>query len=169
MTTTSSPRTIDTAAFTGRTDYPLTVVTTIGPEGELSGCLAGFTTQCSIDPVRYLVCISRTNHTFDVISRATVLGLHLLGADQAGTASLFGERSGDSVDKFDGLRWHAGPTGVPVLDECAAWMAAGIIGRFDVGDHEAQFVYPIETRTGSATGLLTRANAPDLHPAHPID
>ena len=85
--TTTTQRAIDTTAFTDRTDYPLTVVTTIGPDGELSGCLAGFTTQCSIDPLRFLVCISRVNHTFDVVSRATMLALHLLGEDQVDTAS----------------------------------------------------------------------------------
>jgi flavin reductase (DIM6/NTAB) family NADH-FMN oxidoreductase RutF len=166
---TSSQRAIDTAAFTDRTDFPLVVVTTIGPDGELSGCLAGFTTQCSIEPVRFLVCISRVNHTFDVITRSTVMALHLLGEDQADTASLFGELSGDQVDKFDDLGWHPGPAGVPVLDECVAWMAAGIIGRFDVGDHEAQFIYPMDARAGTSTGLLTRASAPDLQPAHPVD
>jgi flavin reductase (DIM6/NTAB) family NADH-FMN oxidoreductase RutF len=165
--TTTSQRAIDTAAFTDRTDYPLTVVTTIGPDGELSGCLAGFTTQCSIEPLRFLVCISRANHTFEVISRATILGLHLLGDDQDDTASRFGEFTGDRVDKFHGLRWHPGPGGVPVLDECVAWMAAGIIGRFDVGDHEAQFVYPIDAQAGPATGLLLRSTAPDLQAGHP--
>ena len=48
-------------------------------------------------------------------------------------------------------------------------MAAGIIARFDVGDHEAQFVYPIDAQAGPATGLLLRSSAPDLEPAHPVD
>ncbi len=165
--TTTTQRAIDTEAFTDRTDYPLTVVTTVGPDGERGGCLAGFATQCSIEPLRFLVCISRANHTFDVISRATVLALHLLGSDQGATASAFGERSGDTVDKFAGLRWHPGPAGVPILDECVAWMVAGIIGRFDVGDHEAQFAYPIDAGVGVASGLLTRTNAPSLQAAHP--
>jgi flavin reductase (DIM6/NTAB) family NADH-FMN oxidoreductase RutF len=66
-------------AFVERTDYPLIVVTTASPHGELSGCLAGFITQCSIEPPRFLVCISKTNHTFDVVTRSEVLALHLLG------------------------------------------------------------------------------------------
>ena len=156
-----------TAAFTGRTDYPLIVVTTAAPDGERSGCLAGFTTQCSIDPMRFLVCLSLVNHTFDVATRATVLGLHLLGQDQVATASLFGEVSGDTVDKFAGTAWHPGPAGVPILNDCAAWMAVSIVERIDVGDHQAIVASPLDAGPGPARGLLTYGSAPSLDPGHP--
>lgn len=34
-------------------DYPMLIVTTRSG-GELDGCLVGFSTQCSIDPARFL-------------------------------------------------------------------------------------------------------------------
>ena len=46
-------------------DIPMFVVTAASG-GERSGCLVGFSTQTSIDPPRFLVCISRANHTFGV-------------------------------------------------------------------------------------------------------
>ena len=141
-------------AFTDRTDYPLVVVTTAAPDGERSGCLAGFTTQCSIEPLRFLVCLSRVNHTFEVARRASALGLHLLGSDQAATAARFGELSGDQVDKFAGIGWRSGPLGVPILDDCAAWMVVEILDRFDVGDHQALHTSPIDAGAGPAAGLL---------------
>ena len=161
--------TADPDAFTDRTDYPLVVVTTVADDGERSGCLAGFTTQCSIDPLRFLVCLSRANHTFEVARHATVVCLHLLGLDQVDTASLFGELSGDEVDKFAGTAWHPGPGGVPILDDCAAWMAVGILDRFDVGDHEALYTSPIDAGPGRAAGLLTLGSAPSLEAGHPAD
>jgi flavin reductase (DIM6/NTAB) family NADH-FMN oxidoreductase RutF len=160
---------VDTDAFTDRTDYPLMVVTTAAPDGERSGCLAGFSTQCSIDPVRFLVCLSRVNHTFEVARRSSALCLHLLGDDQHAEASLFGELSGDDVDKFAGIGWHAGPDGVPILDDCAAWMAVGILDRFDVGDHQALYTTPLAAGRGRAHGLLTFGNAPSLEAGHPTD
>ena len=45
----------DLATFFDRVDYPLYVVTVRSPDGEMSGCLAGFVTQCSIDPPNFLV------------------------------------------------------------------------------------------------------------------
>lgn len=81
------------------TDYSLYVVTACAND-EPSGCLAGFVTQASIDPVRFIVCVSKINHTFGVALTSPGLGLHLLGADQRDTASLFGEQTGDVIDKF---------------------------------------------------------------------
>jgi len=160
-------RSVGTDAFTDRTAYPLVVVTAVGEDGSLGGCLAGFLTQCSIEPTRFLVCISKANHTFDVADHASVLCLHLLGADQVATASLFGEESGDLVDKFAHTPWHRGILGVPVLDDCAAWLVVGIIQRIDVGDHQALLTYPVVGGTGPWNGLLTNRNVPPLEAGHP--
>ena len=156
-------------AFTDRTEYPLLVVTTLSADGERSGCLAGFATQCSIEPLRFLVCISRANHTFGVVQRATVLALHLLGVEQTETAALFGTLTGDYVDKFALVGWHDGPGGVPVLDDCAAWLAGEILFRVDAGDHEAHVIHPLDGGDGSMPGLLTCHNAPPLTAGHPAD
>jgi flavin reductase (DIM6/NTAB) family NADH-FMN oxidoreductase RutF len=156
-------------AFVDRTDYPLVVVTTASPDGERSGCLAGFTTQCSIDPPRFLICISKENHTFDVVTRSEVLALHLLGEDQSDTASLFGETTGDDVDKFAGIGWRASTLGVPVLDDCAAWLVVGILRRINAGDHMALMTSPIVGGPGSRSGLLTFRSAPPLEAGHPAD
>ena len=156
-------------AFVDRTVYPLVVVTTVAADGERSGCLAGFLTQCSIDPVRFLVCISRANRTFEVVTRASVLALHLLGEDQDSEASLFGEETGDRTDKFARTRWHPGTLGVPVLDECAAWLVVGIVRRVDVGDHLGLVAYPIDGGPGTHGGVLSNRNAPPLEAGHPAD
>ncbi len=153
--------------FTDRSVYPLTVVTTLTEDGELAGCLVGFVTQCSIEPPRFLVCVSKANHTYDAVMRASVLGLHLLGREQGATASLFGELSGDDVDKFADTAWHPGVLGVPVLDDCAAWLALGIIQRIDVGDHVALLTYPVVGGAGRRDGVLTNRNAPPLEAGHP--
>jgi flavin reductase (DIM6/NTAB) family NADH-FMN oxidoreductase RutF len=60
----------------------------------MSGCLAGFVTQCSISPPNFLVCISKVNHTLVVAQHSSGMGLHLLGADQVDLARLFGEETG---------------------------------------------------------------------------
>jgi flavin reductase (DIM6/NTAB) family NADH-FMN oxidoreductase RutF len=157
-------------AFTGRVDYPLSVVTVSGGDDEVSGCLAGFTTQCSIVPPRLLVCISKVNHTYFVAERARVMALHLLGEDQHSLASLFGELTGDSVDKFSRCEWRRGDTGAPVLSHCAAWLEGTVLDHFGVGDHEAFVMSPVGGGRGDRPGLLTLKDATDLdagHPAHP--
>lgn len=156
-------------AFTDRTDYSLVVVTTITAEGERSGCLAGFVTQCSIEPPRLLVCISKVNHTFGVAQHPRLLAVHLLGERQSDLASLFGEQTGDRVDKFSQVGWHPGPDGVPLLNDCAAWLVVDVLDRFDVGDHQALLTAPRDGGTGNQSGLMTIRNAPPLDAGHPAD
>jgi flavin reductase (DIM6/NTAB) family NADH-FMN oxidoreductase RutF len=155
------------AAFTDRVDYPLLVLTIGTPDHELSGCLVGFATQCSIVPPRFLVCVSKVNHTFFVSERSDGLALHLLGDEQTAMASLFGEESGDSVSKFNHCAWSPGVTGAPVLDDCAAWLEGRVLDRFDVGDHRALLVRPLTGGPGNQSGVLTYRNAPDLDAGHP--
>lgn len=152
-----------------RADYSLYVVTSVDVDGERSGCLAGFVTQCSIEPTRFIVCVSRANHTFHVVQKADAVGLHLLGAGQKQLASLFGETTGDDVDKFSRCEWAAGATGVPVLVDCAAWIEGVIDDRFEVGDHQALLVTPTAGGAGPRSSSLTSQHAPRFEPGHPAD
>jgi flavin reductase (DIM6/NTAB) family NADH-FMN oxidoreductase RutF len=129
-------------------DAPMAIVTAAAPDGRRSGCLVGFWTQCSIHPPRVLVCISKTNHTFAVATDAPVLAVHWLGADHGELAELFGGTLGEAVDKFEHCSWHAGPGGVPVLDGVKGWVAGPVVGRFEVGDHEA---FVVDAESGDAT------------------
>jgi flavin reductase (DIM6/NTAB) family NADH-FMN oxidoreductase RutF len=153
-------------ALTERADYPLYVVTAGAQEG-MSGCLAGFVTQSSMEPVHFLVCISKINHTFEVAQRSPGLAIHLLGSDQRAVASLFGEATGDEVDKFARVRWSSGLTGAPVLAECAAWLEGRIIDRMDAGDHEAFLIDVCVGGPGGHAGRFMLADASDFEAGHP--
>src|SRR3712207_2418732 len=85
-------------------DYPMFIVT-VTDGTEHSGCLIGFATQCSINPPRFLVCLSDKNHTFRVAREAEVMVVHLVPASADGLAELFGSRTGDDVDKFSLCEW----------------------------------------------------------------
>ena len=157
-------------AVTALLDYPMLVVTTAagsGEDRERSGCLVGFATQASISPPRFLVGLSEANHTYRVALRASALAVHLLGADQDELARLFGEETGDRVDKFASCAWHDGPDGVPVLDDAVACFGGPVRDRIPLGDHVGFLVEPTwgEVRRASAP-LLGFARAKRLHPGH---
>jgi flavin reductase (DIM6/NTAB) family NADH-FMN oxidoreductase RutF len=148
-------------------DAPMLVVTTVAG-GERSGCLVGFHTQCSIEPARWLVCISVVNHTYRIVHGAQYLVMHFLREDQFELARVFGAETGDAVDKFAQCAWHDGPGGVPVLAGCD-WIAGHIIGRLDLGDHEGQLVDVIDAGRdhpgGSQLGFQQVERLPPGHPA----
>jgi flavin reductase (DIM6/NTAB) family NADH-FMN oxidoreductase RutF len=137
------------------TDTPMVIVTAAAPDGRRSGCLVGFSTQCSIHPPRVLACISQTNHTLGVATAANALAVHWLTDDDRDLAELFGGETGDEVDKFERCRWRAGPFGVPVVEGVRGWVAGPVIGRYDVGDHIA-FVIDVEA------GAVEEPAAPEL-------
>ena len=155
-------------AFLERIDFPYYVVTVRTTDGEMSGCLAGFVTQCSIDPPNFLVCIAKVNHTFGVAERSDAMGLHLLGDKQHELARIFGEETGDLVDKFAQCDWRLGPTGAPLLVDSAVSMEGHILGHFSAGDHEAFMVRAERALSGEHAGLLTYRDAPHFRPGHPL-
>jgi flavin reductase (DIM6/NTAB) family NADH-FMN oxidoreductase RutF len=155
-------------AVTNAANYPLYVVTAIAG-GEMSGCLVGFVTQSSIAPVQFIICVSKANHTYGIAQRSEGLVLHLLGSDQIEVASLFGETTGDLVDKFSAVPWVAGVSGAPRLTECVAWIEGSIIGSFDAGDHEAFLVTVIDGGPGSQPGRLMLEDVSGFEPGHPAE
>jgi flavin reductase (DIM6/NTAB) family NADH-FMN oxidoreductase RutF len=165
---TGQGQTEDLAPYFARVDYAYYVVTVQADDGAPSGCLAGFVTQCSIDPPNFLVCISKVNHTYAVAQRSTAMGLHLLGADQVELARRFGEETGDLVDKFAGLDWETGPHGAPLLAESAVSVEGLVLGHVSVGDHDAFMLSGSRSVDGGHSGLLTYRTSPPINPGHPL-
>jgi flavin reductase (DIM6/NTAB) family NADH-FMN oxidoreductase RutF len=142
-------------------------VVTVAGGGERDGCLVGFTTQCGIDPVRFLVCLSTANRTYRIARSARLLAVHLLGAGQHELAALFGEQTADETDKLGRCAWQPGPDGVPLLDACPHRLVGEILDRLDLGDHHGFLLRPVEARAGLAEPPLMFAAVRDLQAGHP--
>ena len=150
----------------GDLDYPMIIVTAAA-RGERGGCLVGFSTQCSINPPRFLVCISKRNATYRAARVADVLAVHFLTRDDRALSELFGEQTGDDIDKFTHCTWDAGPNDVPLLRDVAGYYVGRVLERYDVGDHEACLLEPIaaEWRREVAPQLGFR-DVKDMEPGH---
>jgi flavin reductase (DIM6/NTAB) family NADH-FMN oxidoreductase RutF len=154
--------------FVSGLDYPMFIVTAAAAGTPArAGCLVGFATQCSIDPARFLVCISKNNHTCSVARAAAVLGVHLLGAHQLGLAALFGEACSDEVDKFADVPWRLGAGGVPLLTECPHSFVGEVLEQTDLGDHIGFVLAPTDVSAPEDTRPLCFSQVRHLHPAHP--
>jgi flavin reductase (DIM6/NTAB) family NADH-FMN oxidoreductase RutF len=152
-------------------DYPMYVVTAAAADdGERAGCLVGFAGQCSIDPPRFLVCLSTRNRTYRVAQRSDVLAVHLLAADDHDNAELFGGETGDEIDKFARCRWEPGLAGMPVLLDAVGWFAGRVLERIDLGDHVGHLLAPLaDTGRPPAreVAVLTFHAARTVSPGHP--
>jgi len=148
-------------------DTPMYVVTTAAGD-ERDGCLVGFASQCSIDPPRFGVWLSKENRTYRISLSATTLVVHLLREGDQDLAQLFGGETGDEVDKFEDVDWRPGPDGCPVLTRCD-WFAGSVVERIDTGDHVAFLLTPHEgVCERSGTRQLGMQEIGDIEAGHPI-
>jgi flavin reductase (DIM6/NTAB) family NADH-FMN oxidoreductase RutF len=151
----------------GALDLPMFAVTVVAADdGERSGCLIGFATQCSISPGRFLACISIKNHTAGVIARATHVAVHVVGDDQRDLAELFGGKTGDEVDKFARCEWSEGPFGLPILAGVDGWFAGRILDSFDLGDHTGYLLEVAEAEVEEEVDELGFQEARKIDPGH---
>ena len=151
-------------SWAGELDYPMFIVT-VAAAGERSGCLIGFATQASIDPARFVICLSDKNRTYRVAQSAEVIGVHVVPADRDDLAQLFGSETGDEIDKFARCSWSEGPEGIPVVGGCPNWFAGRVLQRLDAGDHQAILLEPFDVGAGEPSQLSFH-RAKRLEPGH---
>jgi flavin reductase (DIM6/NTAB) family NADH-FMN oxidoreductase RutF len=152
-------------AIVGNLEYPMFIVTARAGDERL-GCLVGFTTQASIDPPCFAVCLSHENRTYRRGRDFGALAVHGVPADAGDLAELFGGETGDEVDKFARCAWHDGPGGLPILDRCERWFVGRVLHRVDAGDHELFLLEPVAASAGREEDF-TFHRAKRIEPGHP--
>lgn len=145
----------------GSLDYPMFIATVQG-----DGCLVGFATQCSIDPPRFLACLSNKNKTYRLARDSDYMALHVVPADRTDLAELFGGETGDEVDKLERCDWTEGPGGVPLLDGCPSRLVGHVLRQFDCGDHVAFVLDVVDAQDGGTSRPLRFQNARRIDPGH---
>jgi flavin reductase (DIM6/NTAB) family NADH-FMN oxidoreductase RutF len=147
-------------------NYPMFVVTAEA-DGIPAGCLVGFASQTSIHPPRFLVGLSKRNHTFRVAAAATHLAVHVFDREHLDVVELFGSQTGDKIDKFDRCSWHPGPERAPILDDAAAWFVGKILDRFSLGDHVGHLLEPVDGNPPQKLEhWVSFGDVQDLQPGH---
>jgi flavin reductase (DIM6/NTAB) family NADH-FMN oxidoreductase RutF len=154
----------------GRLDPPLVIVTAVADDLR-SGCLVGFHSQCSIDPRRSAIWLSKANHTYRVALFAEHLAVHLLDRRDRDLAELFGGTTGDDLDPFTRCAWTASDHGgVPLLTRCPNRFVLRTVSRFDDGSDHVCFVGDVVDASSAGTPTPLRvSDAADIDPGHPAE
>lgn len=146
---------------------PVHIVTAYGGHRR-GGCVVGFATQTSIDPVRFLACLSVQNHTYRVAQHSRRLAVHAVDIGHLNLARLFAEATGDDADKFSRCAWHPDPEGLPILEDAAAWFSGPIVQRVPLGDHVGHLLEPDSGGVTATVGaLVTQTDLDTVQPGHP--
>jgi len=116
--------------------YGLYIVTS-GKSGKSNGQIANTVFQATSEPPTIAVCINKKNFTYEFIRESGFFAVSVLSkGTPLGFIGRFGFRSGRDVDKFKGVNYKVGSTGVPiVLDHAIAYLEAEVIKEIDGSTH----------------------------------
>jgi flavin reductase (DIM6/NTAB) family NADH-FMN oxidoreductase RutF len=115
----------------GNVATPVSIVTA-HEDGTPHGTTVSAFASLSMDPPMILVSLDRRSELLGLIRRTGSFGVNVLGAHQAGTASMFASKG---VDRFAGIDWTL-EDGAPRLNGSAGWVACRLEALVDGGDHE---------------------------------
>lgn len=144
----------------------VTVVTAMDERGQPRGLTANAFSSLSLDPTLILVCVDHGSDTFPVISAAPSFAVNILGEEQREISQRF---AGKGESKFEGLSYHPGETGAPLLDGALAVIECDVAQFYPEGDHTIFIGAVRRVEHGPGKPLLFfRGNYASLPEAAPI-
>lgn len=111
----------------------ITVATVLDSDGVPHGMTANSFTSVSCDPPLVLLCIDHRTTILPAFRAGIHFGINVLGEEQRQLSVRFAQKG---RDRFDGIPWTAGQTGVPLLEDALACFECRITQRVTAGDHD---------------------------------
>jgi flavin reductase (DIM6/NTAB) family NADH-FMN oxidoreductase RutF len=119
-------------AVLGRFASGVTIVTTVDADGIDHGMTVSAFSSLSLDPPLVLVCIDHKASVWPAFERATHFAINILGSQQEALSRRFSSRDGE---RFEGVGFTRGTTGVALLDDTLAAVECTVTARLPHGDH----------------------------------
>lgn len=127
---------MDTRTFftiMGTAPAAVTVVTTLDRRGRARGVTVAAVCSVSAEPPLLLVCIDLRSRTLPALREHAGFAVNFLRGDRAVLAERFASKV---EDRFDGVEWCAGATGVPILyRDILAHAECRTVQEVEAGDH----------------------------------
>jgi len=110
----------------------VTVITALRKSGEMHGLTANAFTSVSLVPPLLLVCVDKNAESYPCFDETRVFTVNILAHDQEALSRKFAVSGGD---KLQGVAYHTGANGAPILDGALAYVECKVVQEFDGGDH----------------------------------
>lgn len=109
------------------------VACVIGLDGAPHGLTVNSFTSVSLEPPLILICVGHDSTILELFHTRGRFGLSFLRAEQRDLSNRFAMRG---QDRFQGVDWHEGHGGVPLLDASLADMECEVEQAVRAGDHD---------------------------------
>lgn len=112
----------------------VTIITTVGPEGEPVGTTATAVSSLSLDPPLVLACLGWHSATLRAILGYRAFAINVLAHHQEEVSSNFARRGAEAA--WDGVAHDHWPSGTPRLNGILAGIECTLENVITGGDHE---------------------------------
>jgi flavin reductase (DIM6/NTAB) family NADH-FMN oxidoreductase RutF len=122
----------------------VTVVTALDGERPF-GITVNALSSVSLDPPLVMVALDRRRFLTPIVRSAGRYAVNILSEDQQALSDCFaGAPVEPGREDFCGAAWHAGETGLPLLDGAIATLECTVVETFSAGDHDL-FIGRVDT------------------------
>ncbi len=133
----------------------VTVITTVGNDGERRGLTATAVCSLSADPPSLIACVNRKTWVAQFVPDSGVFAVNVLSHIQEDIARAFaGQMSLAAGDRFGVGDWRAGKTGLPVAHGALAAFECRLENRMEQGTHLILIGRVVETTLGEGHSLV---------------
>jgi flavin reductase (DIM6/NTAB) family NADH-FMN oxidoreductase RutF len=128
---------IDAEALRQAMRYWSTGITIISAEFDQikHGMTVSSFTSVSLDPPLVLVSLEQTTRTHDLVDKAQIFGVAVLGSHQKEISDRFAGRQTEFTDRFAGLEVRTLVTGAPLLLDNLACFDCRVVRQIPIGNH----------------------------------
>jgi len=117
----------------GRFATGVAVASVVDRQGTPHGLTVSSFTSVSLEPPLVLICLGQAVTNIEEFREARHFGISILGEDARSISDRFARKG---CDRFDGVEWYSGETGVPLMAGALATIECAAHQRFPSGDHD---------------------------------
>lgn len=113
--------------------------------GQPFGITVNALSSVSLEPALVMVALDRRRFLTPIVRSAGRYAVNVLSEDQQSLSDCFaGAPVTPGREAFCGAAWHAGPTGLPLIDGAIATLECTVVQTFSAGDHDL-FIGRVDT------------------------
>ena len=139
----------------GRFATGVTIASVIDCQGTPHGLTVSSFTSVSLDPPLILICLGHAVSVIDAFRSASYFGINVLSENQRDLSERFA-RKGE--DRFTGVAWERGETGVPLIPGVLAAIECAVERRVTAGDHDIFIGEMVASRVTEGEPLIHYAS-----------
>lgn len=139
----------------GRFATGVTIASVLDSNGTPHGLTVNSFSSVSLEPPLILICLGHAVTNLAEFRAARYFGISVLTEHQRDVSDRFARKG---HDRFNGTPWHAGETGVPLLDGALAEIECSAHHRFTAGDHDIFVGEMVAARVAEGEPLIYYAS-----------